>query len=490
MPQGVDVQTRGPVHEAFATPAGEPRATQPVAKKPPTPLEEMAPDDKPEGDVVWITGYWGWDDDRSDFLWVSGCWRQRPVGKEWVAGYWREQGEQWQWVPGFWHDAAPQAAASPQGDIKQVAYYPEPPAPPQVAPPGEAPNPESFYVPGSYMWTGDHYAWRAGYWGRVQVGYVWVPAHYRWTPYGYVYIGGYWDYAVARRGLLYTPVVVDFAVVGPTFVYTPVYAVPHVVVVDAFFIRPAYCHYYFGDYYGPRYREIGFESVVVYSRRSYDPIIVYARYEYRDNPRWLDVQVNLTFARDSGRAPLPPRTLVQQNTYIQNNVTIVNNRTVIAPASRVAAAQGMRTERIDPVKRAEFRQQAVTAQRAAIAQRRVSESPPAPGARPTAPRVANMNVPSTAPASMRTAAAAKNAGAHNAAAIKSAAPTANPNLHAPANGAMKAPPGGLATPGHPGPGGPQPANQNQKAATARPQPQHQPPPRHPPDSKEKDKQQH
>jgi WXXGXW repeat (2 copies) len=484
VPQGLDVMTRGPVHEAFATPSGEPRATQPVAKKPPAALEEMAPDDKPEGDVVWITGYWAWDDDRSDFLWVSGCWRQRPRGKEWIAGYWREQGEQWQWVPGFWTDAAAQQAGSQQqGEVKQVAYYPEPPTPPQIAPPGEPPNAESFYVPGSYLWSSDHYVWRAGYWAHVQPGYVWVPAHYRWTPYGYVYIGGYWDFAVARRGMLYAPVVVDFAVVGPAYVYTPVYAVPHVVVMDAFFIRPAYCHYYFGDYYGPRYRDIGFESVVVYSRRSYDPIIVYQRYEYRDNPRWFDVQVNLVVARESGRAPLPPRTLVQQNVYIRNNVTIVNNRTIIAPAAHVAAAQGMRTERIDAARRAEFRQQAVTAQRAAITQRRESERPPSPGARPTAPRVAAMHVPSAGPTAR--SAAGPAAGAQNTAA-KTAGPAAN--AHAPpAAAGAHAPPGGVAGPNTTHNAANQKGNGPPGTAAKQP-PQRQPPPAHHTDSKDKEKQ--
>src|SRR5437879_5413809 len=78
VPKGVEVMARGPIHEAFATPAVEPKPTQPVAKKPPAPLDEMPPADKPEGEVVWISGYWAWDDDRSDYLWVSGCWRARP----------------------------------------------------------------------------------------------------------------------------------------------------------------------------------------------------------------------------------------------------------------------------------------------------------------------------------------------------------------------------------------------------------------------------
>ncbi len=58
-PQGVEVLARGPVHEAFATPTAEPKPTGAVNKKPPAPLDEMAPEDRPEGDMVWIAGYWG-----------------------------------------------------------------------------------------------------------------------------------------------------------------------------------------------------------------------------------------------------------------------------------------------------------------------------------------------------------------------------------------------------------------------------------------------
>src|SRR5262249_44728064 len=82
-PKGVEVMARGPVHEAFASPATEPVPTQPVSKKPPTPLEEMPPAEKPEGDVVWIGGYWAYDDERKDYLWVSGTWRAPPPGKHW-----------------------------------------------------------------------------------------------------------------------------------------------------------------------------------------------------------------------------------------------------------------------------------------------------------------------------------------------------------------------------------------------------------------------
>ena len=86
VPRGIDVQARGPVHEAFANPTAENGATPAVPKKPPVPLEEMPPAEKPEGQVAWIGGYWHWDDDRQDFTWVSGCWRTTPANRQWIGG--------------------------------------------------------------------------------------------------------------------------------------------------------------------------------------------------------------------------------------------------------------------------------------------------------------------------------------------------------------------------------------------------------------------
>src|SRR5262249_19543854 len=149
VPKGVEVLARGPIHEAFATPTTEPQPTAAVSKKPPKAIDELPPEEKPEGKVAWIGGYWAWDDDRKDFLWVSGIWRAPPPGKKWVAGYWRESGEQWQWVPGFWTVADEQKAES-----QDITYLPKPPASPATAPPGKPPESDSFYVPGHWVWTG------------------------------------------------------------------------------------------------------------------------------------------------------------------------------------------------------------------------------------------------------------------------------------------------------------------------------------------------
>src|SRR5258708_427158 len=72
--EGVEVQTRGPVHEAFAGVVSfQPEAGVVTSKKPPEPIDELPAEQRPAGaNVAWIPGYWAWDDDRDDFLWVSG----------------------------------------------------------------------------------------------------------------------------------------------------------------------------------------------------------------------------------------------------------------------------------------------------------------------------------------------------------------------------------------------------------------------------------
>ena len=408
VPMGVEEIDRGPIHEAFAAPTEEPATTKIVPKQPPKAIEEMPPEQKPDGDVAWIGGYWAWDDERNDFLWVSGIWRMPPPGRQWVAGYFKDVDGGVQWVPGFWAPAPQQQQAA-----QDLTYLPSPPAPPEIAPPGEPPTTESFYVPGAWEWRDGRYVWRSGYWARVQPGYVWVPAHYIWTPSGYVYVAGYWDLAISRRGVLFAPVVVDTVAVGPAFVYTPSYVVCDTVVHDALWVRPSCRHYYFGDYYGVTYQEYGFESCAVYSGRHYDAIFVYERYEHRSDPSWFSLQISFYNDRCAGRAPCPPRTLVQQNTIIQQNITNVTNvtnvtnntninrtnvtkNTVLMPASQMAAAKGgaIRTVKVDPAARVQAKQQAQAIREVAV--QRTKLETPAPGGRPTQARAVSLNVPKAA----------------------------------------------------------------------------------------------
>src|SRR5450756_122316 len=107
---GATVLTRGPVHEAFAgvvTFSPEPGIV--VTKAPPEAIEELPPEERPEGDnVTWIPGYWAWDDERNDYLWVSGTWRALPPGRAWMAGYWGKTPQGYQWTSGYWADATAQ----------------------------------------------------------------------------------------------------------------------------------------------------------------------------------------------------------------------------------------------------------------------------------------------------------------------------------------------------------------------------------------------
>ena len=54
----------------------DPVPTDTVPKAPPGPIPELPPRDKPPGDnLIWIPGYWAWDPEKNDYLWVSGIWR-------------------------------------------------------------------------------------------------------------------------------------------------------------------------------------------------------------------------------------------------------------------------------------------------------------------------------------------------------------------------------------------------------------------------------
>src|SRR5262245_38977465 len=297
---GQEVLARGPVHEAYASTFETPSATPIVPQDPPELIEELPPDEKPAGDnVQWMPGYWHWDEERSDFIWISGFWRAPPPHRAWVPGSWRQAQGGWQWVAGFWQDTTPvqQAEAVTQPEIE---YLPTPPASIEAGPAIPAPSETHIYVPGCWLWRG-HYVWRPGFWIAHRPGWIWCPAHYRWTPVGYVYVGGYWDYTLAARGVLYAPVYFDRrVVVRPAFVYTPTYVVSEPCMVGALFVRRGWGCYYFGDYFEARYVNTGYVAwcapaigvtVVVGRGYHYDPLWSHYSVTYRSEPVW---QTNVT----------------------------------------------------------------------------------------------------------------------------------------------------------------------------------------------------
>src|SRR5580765_6760246 len=64
----MEVQGRGVIHEGFAQPNNaKPEPGPIVPKQPPAPVPEEPAEQKPEGDVQWVPGYWAWDNDKNDF---------------------------------------------------------------------------------------------------------------------------------------------------------------------------------------------------------------------------------------------------------------------------------------------------------------------------------------------------------------------------------------------------------------------------------------
>ena len=311
---GVEAMTRGPVHEAFAEPVTfNPKPGIVVAKEPPAPVEELPPDEKPSGErVVWILGYWSWDDDRNDFIWVSGFWRVAPPDMNWVPGYWTKTSEGYQWTSGFWQPVS----------SSEVEYVPvAPPDSLEVGPSIPAPSSDRVWVSGCWISRHTRYAWRPGFWAQAYPDWVWVPAHYVWTPCGFVFVDGYWDYPVVRRGVLFAPVYIQPTVYvhRPRFYYTPSIVIDLNVLTVHLFCRPTYSHYYFGDYYSTAYVHLGFYPWYEYhhSHFGYDPIFVYERHSHRhDVTQWeRSLQDDFLYRRDHHDAR-PPRTFAAQQTQV------------------------------------------------------------------------------------------------------------------------------------------------------------------------------
>lgn len=337
---GPEVLARGPLHEAFAATAEQPAPAEIAPKEPPKPIDELPPDQKPEGNnVQWIPGYWEWDAERADFIWISGFWRAPPPNHAWVPGGWHPAPGGFQRTSGFWQLQQPNQPA-PQ----DVEYLPPPPASIEAGPTTPAPDAANFYVSGSWVWRG-RYVWRPGFWTPYRPNWVWVPAHYRWTPVGYVFTEGYWDYPLANRGVMFTPVYFANRNFAVGFTYTPNYVVAEPVLMGAMFVRRGYGGYYFGDYYGAPYARTfvpwcapglrGAVAVVPARGWHYDPLWSYYHIAYRGNPQWNTSVTALYVGRYNGTIALPPRTLALQNQVIIRAANVGRGVSVAASFSVV-----------------------------------------------------------------------------------------------------------------------------------------------------------
>jgi len=246
----VKVLERGPVHEAFAQPGAEVRGPGMTAPKaPPEPIPEVPPDTKPEGENVrWVPGYWSWDADQKDFIWVSGFWRNAPAGREWSAGKWKEVDGKWTYLPGSWR---PTDLNSWRIDL------PKPPASVENGPSTPTDNPDGIWIPGAWEFRNEKYVWRPGYWAQSNGDRMWVPSQYLATPYGYSYVPGYWDYPLEDRGILNAPVCFTQPLwQTPGWAYRPRFAIGcgygggwgNGGLFSSLYIGPGFNNYYYGNY--------------------------------------------------------------------------------------------------------------------------------------------------------------------------------------------------------------------------------------------------
>jgi hypothetical protein len=320
----IQVQPSGPIHEAFAQPFDvKPGPGPMVAKEPPPLLPEDPPSQKPDMDnVQWIPGYWAWDAQKQDYLWVSGTYRVPPQDRTYVPGYWQRADDGWRWVSGYW-----------SGPKEGVPYTPEPPAALDAAGPSmQQPNDNSIYIPGAWVWRDDRFVWRPGYYAAAQLGRVWVPPHYVWTPSGYIFVDGYWDYPLEDRGLIFPPVYFAQPLWNdPNWRYQPNSVLDFGSFYDSAFVYGN--GFVFGNYYGrPGY------NPWYHGRGRYDPLFTYYGWRnHRNNPNWV-AGVQQSFAnRTAGRAVVPAA--VTTPLARVNNVRLVQTTAVQQQAQRTFIQQ-------------------------------------------------------------------------------------------------------------------------------------------------------
>lgn len=352
-----EVLTSGPVHESFAGPVTlEGDHDLVVAIEPPPLIQEQPPAERPaDASVVWVPGYWGWDAERQNYVWVSGCWRSAPPRMSWMPGYWTPVPGGWRWVAGYWTPTA-----------EEVVYHSAPPPLVNIQATAVAPADNMIWVPPCWYWRDGRYVLRDGYWLQAQPGWIWVPSHYTWTPHGYVFVAGHWDYPLERRGVLFAPVYLSPRHMRIGVVYSPRIMLDLGGLTVNLFTYVRYGHYYFGDYYDPIFVARGIRPwfEVSLTRTCYDPIFVYTRWRlHGTHPRWEDDLRRHYVDRRDHHDMRPARTYREMETRISRASADQRRDLQVARPVGNAPGQSMKFERLDNRTRQQIAQQAAQATR-------------------------------------------------------------------------------------------------------------------------------
>ena len=308
----------------------------------------MPPDRRPEGDnVTWIPGYWAWDDERSDFLWVSGTWRALPPGRAWMAGYWAKTTQGFQWTSGYWADAAAQA----------TTYLAAPPATIEAGPNIVAPSIDYAWTPGCWLWYQGRYAWGPGYWAQGRSDWDWTPRSLCLDP-SRIHLRR-WLLGLlgraARGPLCARPLCARSVCTArlpllakhcdrPGRVHGPICSCVRVST-----------HYYFGDYYAASYYQAGFYTSFSFqsSRHGYDPFYSHQRWEHRSDREWEHrVEASYQYRRDHESAR-PPRTWAEQRSINPNTAGNKQNHALVAMPIHQLATSKASTLGLQPLASAE-----------------------------------------------------------------------------------------------------------------------------------------
>jgi hypothetical protein len=346
-----DVLTRGPVHEAFLEQVNfDPQPGSIIPLQPPEPIDEIPPAYKPAGEnVQWIPGYWAWEQDAEDFIWISGVWRVPPPGHRYVPGYWQKADGGHRWVTGFWV----------KSDARQVEYRQPPPKTLERGSTSNAPSENHFWNSGSWVYDNGKYKWRPGYWVPCQTNWIWIPARYASTPNGAVYLDGYWDHSVANRGQLFAPIRLSTAAgTRAGLRYSPANVIDTSQLFFHLFVRADQHQYLFGDYYGQTHADAGIRPWFAEQtgQGGSDPLFGYYNWYYgRKGINYLDRMTGWHRYFVGNAAMRPPRTLADQllfvdthagNAHLAQSVLSSSLDSVVAAAGTSAFVQLTNDQRL------------------------------------------------------------------------------------------------------------------------------------------------